>query len=250
MNYFSGDQQKGQWMMASVEYSASGNSLQRITAWTEALDLGVGEASEVWRRRRTFLDLVRRWDSLGEAIPLAELTQGLEVLELAPDDLAEAMGYDIGAYRWAVVHAGRHYEVLVLCWGSGQSSPIHDHRGSNCVVKVIQGRATETRFSLAPCGRIAPVVSQVYSTGSVMAYCGVEIHQLANLEAAGHDLITLHVYSPSPSNWRAYRTSETTLAENDRLIHKPGSTVRVEFGQLATPRAEVSRTQGGLLWRR
>ena len=52
------------------------------------------------------------------------------------------------------------------------------------------------------------------------------------MEALG-GLITLHVYSPPPSLWRSYRVSDTTLADDDRLIRKPARTIRVELGHVS-----------------
>jgi hypothetical protein len=55
---------------------------------------------------------------------------------------------------------------------------------------------------------------------------------MANLEPPGHDLITLHVYSPPPdSNWRCYNLAATTLADYDRLIQDRPETVAVDFGR-------------------
>ncbi len=201
------------------------------------------------RGRRQILDLFLRWDKHGEKIPLVELMESLESLVLTPDDLVEAVGFDERSYRRTVIHGCDHYEALILCWRSGQASPIHDHFGSNCAVRVVEGRATETRFVAAPCGRILPVGSQVHAAGSVSGCSGDEIHQMANLESSGNELITFHVYSPPPSGWRTYRVCDTTLADDDRLIRKPARTVRIELGHVSPIRRMGSRTRGGISWR-
>jgi hypothetical protein len=54
---------------------------------------------------------------------------------------------------------------------------------------------------------------------------GGDIHQVANLEATGSDLISLHVYSPRLSDPRVYRLAETTLAEHDRIVDAPPETI-------------------------
>jgi cysteine dioxygenase len=201
------------------------------------------------RGRQQILDLFERWDGRDEAIPLTELMEALEGLVLEPGDLGKAVGFDAQSYRRAVIRGRAHYQALVLCWRSGQGSPIHDHLGSNCAVRVVQGCMTETRFHAAPCGRLVPLGSQVHERGSVSACCEVEIHQVANLEPAGSDLITLHVYSPPPSRWRSYPVSETTLADLDRLIQTPARTVRVELGHVSAARPMGSKSRGGLRWR-
>jgi cysteine dioxygenase len=202
------------------------------------------------RGRRQILDLFQRWDGLTAKIPLVELMEALGGLAIEAGDLVEAVGFDARSYRRTVIHTRDHYQALVLCWRSGQGSPIHDHCGSNCAVRVVAGRATETRFVAAPCGRLMPVTSQVHATGSVTGCSGDETHQLANLESSGSDLITLHVYSPPPSLWRSYRVSETTLADDDRLIRKPARTIRVELGHVSPMRRLSAKARRGMSWHR
>ena len=45
------------------------------------------------------------------------------------------------------------YQAWVMCWRNGQRSPIHDHKGSSCAVRVLRGTLTETLFAFAPNGR-------------------------------------------------------------------------------------------------
>lgn len=35
---------------------------------------------------------------------------------------------------------------LILVWTPGKESPIHDHAGSHCVMKVLQGSLKEIRY--------------------------------------------------------------------------------------------------------
>jgi cysteine dioxygenase len=202
------------------------------------------------RGLRQLLDLLGRWDRRRGVIPLAELIGSLRALVVEPADLGEAVGFDERTYRRAVIRGRDHYQALVLCWRSGQGSPIHDHFGSGCAVRVVAGRVTETRYSPAPCGRLMPVNSEVHLAGSVTACRGGEIHQMANLEDEGDDLITLHVYSPPPVSWRFYHASETTLANHDQQIQTPARTIRVELGHPAPGRPLGTKTRGGLRWRR
>jgi hypothetical protein len=118
------------------------------------------------------------------------------------------------------------------------------------VVRVIEGRASETRFSLTGCGRLAPALLQEHDQGSVTASVGEEIHQMGNFEAAGRNLITLHIYSPPPARWKFYDVGETTLADHDLLIRKPARTIRVELGHSPALRPLGNKVRGGLPWHR
>jgi uncharacterized NAD(P)/FAD-binding protein YdhS len=181
------------------------------------------------RGREQLLELFQRWDERQAPIPRDELLTAVQALDLDDDDLAAALGFDESGYRRTILHSSPHYQVLLLCWRSDQRSPIHDHRGSNCVVRVIKGRATETRFEPSPCGRLLPVWTQSHKAGDIAASCGSEIHQMGNFAGPGHNLVTLHVYSPPPALWRSYPVSQTALGDHDRLIEKPARTVRVDL---------------------
>ncbi|KAG9191197.1 cysteine dioxygenase [Alternaria panax] len=37
--------------------------------------------------------------------------------------------------------------LLILVWGPGKKSPIHDHAQAHCIMKVLKGSLTETRFA-------------------------------------------------------------------------------------------------------
>ena len=188
------------------------------------------------RGYQRILQLFQIWDRREEAIAFAELIAALQRLDLDRWDLEGALTFGERTYGRASIRRRRHYEALVLCWRSGQRSPIHDHAGSSCAVRVIEGRATETQFIRSPCGRLVPRRSRTFGAGAVTGCCGGETHQMANLEPPGHDLITLHVYSPPPaSNWRFYLLEETTLADHDRLIRDRPETVVVDFGRAVRP---------------
>ncbi|XP_017788821.1 PREDICTED: cysteine dioxygenase type 1 [Habropoda laboriosa] len=39
------------------------------------------------------------------------------------------------------------FNLMVLCWGEGHGSGIHDHPNSHCVMKILQGELCETRYT-------------------------------------------------------------------------------------------------------
>lgn len=36
---------------------------------------------------------------------------------------------------------------MILAWGPGQKSAIHDHNGSHCIMRVLEGTLTETLYT-------------------------------------------------------------------------------------------------------
>ncbi len=133
---------------------------------------------------------------LSARIPVMELRRRLEALEISAEDLAEHTIFDDSGYRRNLVYECEMADFLLLCWRSGQRSPIHNHAGSTCGFKVLKGTGVETVFNPTPCGQVVAVSSTVMKEGYICAAKDADIHQVSNLQAPGQDLITLHIYSP------------------------------------------------------
>jgi len=145
---------------------------------------------------KTLPQLLRFLNRLQQRAPLEALVAELTELEIEAEDLAPHVRFSDRAYRRNLVHAGRWHNLLVLCWRNGQRSPIHDHRGSSCAVRVLTGTMTETLFSFGPNGLVKADFSRDLQPGSVCGSEDSDMHQVSNLQAGSADLVTLHVYSP------------------------------------------------------
>jgi cysteine dioxygenase len=149
--------------------------------------------------------LLARWNALSSPIPCEEIRAGLAGLTLARETIGEWVRFDERGYQRNRVHLTESYEILVLCWLSGQHSPIHDHGESACGVLVVDGVATETIVVADQGHRLLEERSRRLQPGSIMISRGVDIHRVANREAPGVELVTLHVYSPPLKGVRNYR---------------------------------------------
>jgi len=158
--------------------------------------------------RLGLISLLAQWDRLVGAIPGYEIRLGLESLRLDRDALLEWAHFDERTYQRNPIHCTETYEVLLLCWRSGQRSPIHDHGESSCGVLVVEGVATETIFAANPGKRLIEAQAWRIEAGSVIVSRGGDIHQIANLESPGTDLVSLHVYSPRLQVCRYYGIDE------------------------------------------
>lgn len=148
-----------------------------------------------------------------ERVPLDELVERMERLDFTFADVEQFAQFGTDAYRRNLMHAGPGYQALILCWRSGQRSPIHDHRGSSCGVRVIKGVATETTFDRTPDGHIYATGSRELHTGQICGSEDMDIHQVSNLRPAGEDLVTMHVYSPPLLKMGVYSLTDTTIGE-------------------------------------
>src|SRR5258708_4210402 len=131
-------------------------------------------------------------DQYTSRIPLAVLRDWLARTAVTLDDVGPVLRVSPDHYVRNLMYAGPSYQALVLCWQSGQRSPIHDHRGSSCAVKIISGVATETIFAPAPNGMIYATGSRQLAAGESCASQDADVHQMSNLQPEGADLVTLH----------------------------------------------------------
>jgi len=140
--------------------------------------------------------LLERLDQLAAPATLEMLTSALSQVDVTCHDVAEFVRFSERGYTRNLVQAGPWYHLLVLCWKNGQRSPIHDHAGSACGVRILRGTLTETRFAFAANGHIKAVDSREYQPGQVIGSVDTDMHQISNLQSGVADLVTLHVYSP------------------------------------------------------
>lgn len=157
-------------------------------------------------------------DQFDIPIPAETLRKMVRSLRITRSDLGSHVRFGKSCYRRNLVHTGPAYQALVLCWRSGQRSPIHDHRGSACALRVVEGIATETRFAVSPAGLLYPTDSSHTGEGSVCASFDMDIHQMGNLQPAGNDLVTLHIYSPALLAMGTYFLGNSVLGEDDRAV--------------------------------
>lgn len=144
----------------------------------------------------TMVSVFAPLDRITGPLSLADILDWFGETNVTAEDVADFLVFRPDSYVRNLVHAGPSYQALVLCWRNGQRSPIHNHRGSHCGVKVLRGVATETVFVRAPNGMVYATHSRDLLSGHVCASADQDIHQVSNLQAGGADLITLHVYSP------------------------------------------------------
>jgi cysteine dioxygenase len=105
--------------------------------------------------------------------------------------------FDAETYARNLVHRTDAYELIVVCWGLWQESPIHNHAGQNCWMAVLDGAVEEIHYELPGDdrrGRLAEGRTSVFQRGSV-AFINDEIALHKVRPCAGLSGVTLHLYS-------------------------------------------------------
>jgi predicted metal-dependent enzyme (double-stranded beta helix superfamily) len=93
------------------------------------------------------------------------------------------------------------YSAVVMTWGPGQATPVHDHGGLWCVEGVVEGEMQVTQYDVEPDG---DGTYRARALGSLSAGVGsagrlippTDFHVLGNAQP-DRPSITLHVYGGS-----------------------------------------------------
>ncbi|MHC5023458.1 MAG: cysteine dioxygenase [Planctomycetota bacterium] len=174
----------------------------------------------------TLDDFFTDLDQHADCVPIDELVELMKRVEFTRADIEHAISFSDEHYKRNMLRLGNGYAALILCWKPGQASPVHDHRGSACGVRVISGSVTETRYRRGADGMLTETETCVHDIGNVCGSYDEDIHVIRNADPDGHELITLHVYTPPLENYRVYSlgstevkvcSDEETLAERRRL---------------------------------
>jgi cysteine dioxygenase len=149
-------------------------------------------------------------------VPMSAIVDWLRRTPVPLESVRHLLVFSPDEYVRNLLLTGPAYQALLLCWRNGQVSPIHNHRGSNCGVRVLSGVATETTFVRAASGAIVMTGSRELPDGHICLSADTDIHRISNLQPDGADLVTLHLYSPpllqmevfsleysSPGSWEA-----------------------------------------------
>ncbi|XP_011873186.1 PREDICTED: cysteine dioxygenase type 1 [Vollenhovia emeryi] len=112
--------------------------------------------------------------------------------------------FDRYRYTRNLVDEGNgRFNLMVLCWGEGHGSAIHDHANAHCVMKILQGKLCETRYAW-PAGsktedgteELKELESSALDTNEI---CYINdslgLHRVENPSVVT-PAVSLHLYSP------------------------------------------------------
>ncbi|KAI1774928.1 RmlC-like cupin domain-containing protein [Hypoxylon cercidicola] len=88
--------------------------------------------------------------------------------------------------------------LLVLVWTPGKASPIHDHGNAHCLMKILHGSLTETRYEFPDSDTSGPMrlKSERVLVNNAVAYMADELglHRVSN--QGSNYAVSLHLYTP------------------------------------------------------
>src|ERR1044071_4179488 len=140
-----------------------------------------------------------------KAVPkLEDIKQWFSALLLRQRDYEPYRAFTPRKYARNLIARSSFAELLMLCWRSGQRTPIHDHGGSVGVILMIEGLLTETMYERMPEGHVRPYNTHKWGPGEITGADVPDIHCLLNLQPPGREMVTLHCYAPPLSVLNTY----------------------------------------------
>ena len=95
------------------------------------------------------------------------------------------------------------FELILLCWGPGHTTPIHDHGGEECWVSIIEGEFKETIYQLDENDELKLLKSSIAKTNDVTYMIDfMGFHSLENL--SNKRSMSLHLYAKPIRSCKAY----------------------------------------------
>jgi len=168
---------------------------------------------------KALAEILAYLDSCDSPVDLSHLSTLLRESQLCFPDVERFCKFSPERYARNLVSHSKWYELLVLCWSPGQASLIHDHFGSSCSFKIMQGEATEIKCVLTS-GEIdghklvKATSSKTYGVGAVCASASQDIHMISNASKTD-PLVTVHIYSP-PLHMNTY-LFDPAAQENSKI---------------------------------
>jgi C_GCAxxG_C_C family probable redox protein len=120
----------------------------------------------------------------------------MKQVSIDPKEIKKCINFSPDNYARNLFFKDSRFEVLVMCWGKDQKSPIHDHYTSFSVEKIFSGGILNTNYHRVDpeSDVIKEADSQDLSVGDVIFSHPGEIHKIEPTNNA--PAVSIHLYSP------------------------------------------------------
>ena len=161
-------------------------------------------ATQVLPKQRSIQDFVSELRKFPEKAfdETKELLEFLRHTGVDPDTLKPYLTWDRQHYTRNLIDKTPLYELIAICWETGQVSSVHNHRDQNCWMAVPIGRLMVENFHLVS-QDVDRGRSQLTPTDTVEMNpahpCAVDpadpVHRVVNAKQFGERAVSLHIYS-------------------------------------------------------
>ena len=98
------------------------------------------------------------------------------------------------SYTRNCVFEDERFELILLCWEEGQKTPIHDHGGEECWVKIVEGAIEEELYTLDEMSELQLIKTDIAKKNDISYMIDfMGFHSLKNV-SNGRSM-SLHLYA-------------------------------------------------------
>lgn len=133
-----------------------------------------------------------------------EIITRLDVLKLDVDELST---WSKDCYTRNCLECNDDFELILICWEEGQVTPIHDHGGEECWVKIIQGEFKETIYESNESGEPTEIKTNIGGPGGISYMVDfMGCHSLENV--SNGRALTIHLYAKPIASCNIYNNED------------------------------------------
>jgi cysteine dioxygenase len=165
---------------------------------------GEGMSIEVKVRQLSLDDFVAELHRFPEPAfrETGEILSFLQQTAVRPETLTPFLTWDRQHYTRNLVDKTPLYELIAICWETGQVSSVHNHRDQNCWMAVPVGRLMVENFHLVSqdldhgkCELRPTETVEMNPSYPCAVDPGDPVHRVVNPKNFGERAVSLHIYS-------------------------------------------------------
>jgi cysteine dioxygenase len=136
------------------------------------------------------------------------------------DSITRFFHWNPDFYTRNLIHKDDRFEMMAICWESGQVSRVHNHAEQKCWMTVPVGRLRGQNFGVSQIDESRGFCKLIETDSFELSDClaaKVEleqpIHQILNLAEYGQRAVSLHIYSKPFDHCLSYCRDTDTFKE-------------------------------------
>jgi len=166
----------------------------------------------------------KKFHSLNELISALKNEQStkyhdiLHSMEIPKSAFEVFCSWSESTYTRNCIFENERFELILICWQSSHKTPIHDHGGEECWVKVIDGEFKETVYKLNEVSEVNILKTNLFKAGDISYMIDfMGCHQLKNLSS--HRALSLHLYAKPIRNCNVYDEQSKEFVQKKMSYH-------------------------------
>lgn len=141
----------------------------------------------------------------------------IKQIDIPCSDFDKYVTWNKEAYTRNCIFRNENFELLLLCWGKNQTTPIHDHGGEQCWVYQIKGDIEEIRYDENNEGDLEATNKKTLTPGKITYMDdSLGFHALENNN--DDKALTLHIYMNPIDECEVYDSVSESF-ESKELIY-------------------------------